>query len=387
MLKAGVSIDSLYRNNYYPLDFAIFSGKLETVKFLIERSASIKRDNLLQQSIFYKICTIKGITPEIVSYLLEEAEIPLPEEMRNNSFNPFIAAICSKNIDSFECFARNDFLRNKYGEYTLAFILKYRAPAMLYSMLKDYGVNDNIITLLASPEKGSFGLLKKKKLPFAVFEKIEKENLFGLNPLHWAILSNDPRRIEYILKIKPDYLNSLYEIGNRHKHKDPIVGFAISFRCMESFNYLADKKTKLNFERKDVIPPLGTAVICDNFQAVDKLIKIGASIEYVEKYFIPLLGYSLTKKGNSKIVKLLIEKGALTNGTYRNKCYIALAIDRFRFVDESKILKLLINAGAPMKGTAEYPDIIEYAKHLHKKYGLKNFDGLIKILKAAKAKK
>ena len=207
------------------------------------------------------------------------------------------------------------------------------------------------------------------------------------NSLHYAIISNDPKKINFVLDLRPEYLDCLIYINDSLK-KRSAIGFAVDAEKEISFKHLLSLKTKLNYEDLDVWGPLNIAVMAANYEAVRLLIKAGASVKIADsdpKY--PIIRSALFSYSGKELIKLLIDNGATLDTTLHKWSYVATSIYMQYYTDYFDVFQLLVNSGAPLKGTVEYPDIIEFTKKLHNKKSLKNFDRIITTLKAAKAKR
>jgi ankyrin repeat protein len=123
---------------------------------------------------------------------------------------------------------------------------------------------------------------------------------------------------------------------------------AIALGDLEMVKLLIKNKADLDFSPENLPTPLYLAVTLDEYDIVKLLIDKGAdpnkmsvSIQLNENHYLPPLYPAL--RSSSKILKLLIEKGANVNSELSdNKTLLGQAI----YQDDSEKVKFLINAGA-----------------------------------------
>ena len=223
LIKSGVSVNEVGGDFIYPLDIAIVNNDLEMIKFLIKTGASVNRNNVFNyESIICKIIAIDDIKPEIIHYFFKDVKIPLDFDDCDEKSNPLRMSINKERDKIFSFLLENKDIVEKYGLSALE-EAAWEKRTKYYKMLKEKGVEDNLKTLLASPESDSFKILQKMNINADDLIDIAAIEEFGPQAIHWAIVSNDPRKINLVLKFVPESINSLFE-GSSSSIKSSIIG-------------------------------------------------------------------------------------------------------------------------------------------------------------------
>ena len=388
LIDARLPLNELYCYIYSPLDFAIISGKMDAVKFLISKGSSINQENLFHTSIIAKILTLGTVNKEIIRYLIEDVKIPLDFEDSNVKRNALRFAMNLNRFDTFKLLVNNQKLLDKYGTAAMQLAL-CGGKTKFYNSLKEKEVSGNIQTFLASPAEDSYKKLLKLNITKQdlIDNDIKDQELYWFNSLYWAIMSDNPKKVKFVMDINPAYKDFFVKKLIKKIDLCPL-GVALYYKKAKAVRYFLENNMVKPLSAKDneFVMPLTVALISKDYNMIKMLIDYGFSVKEIDDQENPVLGVALNINSEERTIKLLVENGAMTDATFLGYPLIDFCLLEYKDTDDYSMLRYLIKHGMPLVADKEDRDFFEYIKELHEKYTLKNYGKLIKILKAAKAK-
>lgn len=324
LLDKGVTIDVLDIKKRTPLHIACYRGYFEIITLLLKKGAKVHTpDEIGGRPIHYSIRSGKI---NVLKLIIEAGASFMDIDYRKNNVLHYA---CMEGHDSlvpylFEKFPFSD-TKNIYGETPLHYAaksckketLKYLLENNHYIYSRDIdGISPNEIkginienkdffeqyieTSVYKTENDKFHMEVRKKEYQSVLQLMDKKpnviDTFGNKPLYYAILNNDLKMVDLLIKQKASFDNL-----DKYGHSALLLAF-VSGNKRIIFRLLDNKVNvnEINFGRNF----LYTAVLRNDFQLVKALVKNKVLKEFVDDKGIDLKELAL-EYSDSNISKLL----------------------------------------------------------------------------------
>lgn len=319
LLKYKADINQTDYDGKSPLHYAAASGELNRVKYFVEHGSNINpkdRDGITP----LHIATVDK-NYDIVSYLLSKKADKLSKDM--NGVNPFDIAKASGDVDLLKIYGITDadIERDKrFNELKKALEIAKDKPAVKEisnNVLKGY-MNKAVITGSGNSSIGG-RFVGENPTPLIV------SLYFGYDNISKALVNagadiNKAGGYPYYTPLMAavsldniDMVNYLVERGADVNYRSKNDGMS-AINCASSKNIaeilLQVKADPNNSYGAECISPLQQAVINNNYDLAEILIKYKADVNYVDcSLYKPVIAHAIDT-GNPALIKLLLDNGA-----------------------------------------------------------------------------